>query len=285
MKTLSEKAVLVRLKIGRFQPYAYDESATRQVHESVGVERAGRFNKRLLHKSERFLAANSALTAVYTHHNRLTLPWLDEGMRILPTDMYFQYNTDINKLVATADAAVKDLVDHWQEEIDRDRERLGALFNAADYPDDISDRFYVSTSFFPVPSAGDFRVEIDEEDKLSLEKAVKEAEGKAAQHVIQSLIEPLEKAAEKLHVPIGDDGAKFRDSLITNIGEVASRMRKLNITGDHAIDEAIDRIMAFVRRYENDIDVLRRGPTSRALAANEAEEMVKRLQGILGGTA
>jgi hypothetical protein len=282
MKALSEKAVLVRLKLGRFQPYAYDPTATQQVNSHAGVERAGRFNKRLLHDSPYLQAANSAFNAVYALHTRLTLPWLDDGLRILPADMYLKYTSDMRQVISKARQEAATLASHWQDEVERDAQRLGSLYNAADYPQQIEDRFYAQMQFLPVPSAGDFRVDIDENDMASLEQAVKDAETKAARHVVQTMLEPIAKAAEKLSVPIGADGSVFRDSLMGNISEMVDRVKFLNITEDSEIDAAIQRIEQFTQRYETRVDVLRTGPTTREVASQEVSSIVKNLQDVLG---
>jgi hypothetical protein len=154
------------------------------------------------------------------------------------------------------------------------------MFNQADYPADIASKYGVSLQFLPVPSAGDFRVAIDPADEASLEQAIKDAEGNVASYVIDQLLEPLRRAAAKLSVPIGQEGAIFRDSLIENMVEVAERLPRLNINNDPTLAKAINDVRDLANHYNSNIDLLREAPIIRESAANKVKELVNNLAGL-----
>ncbi|MDY0088653.1 MAG: hypothetical protein RBS78_08930 [Coriobacteriia bacterium] len=282
-KTLAEKAMLVRLTRGMLSTDVTDNGATALVENQTGVRRAGKYRKKLLADSAKFAAVREAYNALYTYHQQHTLPWTDAGPRLLPASMYFDYTQEIRQLRAACDNALLLLRQSWVQEIDNDRHRLGPMFNADDYPADPADKFYHEVQFMPVPSAGDFRVQIDPEDVASLENAISEAERGVSRHIIESLLEPLTHAAQKLATPIGAQGSVFRDTLIENIAEAVERLPKLDISGDPRIAEAIAETRQLVEKYYGKEDLLRQQPEVRAQAAIDAKARVADIMNNLGG--
>lgn len=278
--TLADKAMLVRLKRSQFHPYAADAKATTQVELANGVGAVGKFSKRLLKNSTRFNAVMQAFGAVYDYHIKHTLPWLDDGLRMLPSASYMEYTAEMRTLQSVAGRAVDELVQHWATEVTLDSLRLGPLFSADDYPGDVGSKFGINIQFLPVPSTGDFRVEIDPADAASLANAIKEAESGVARYIVDQLLEPLRAAAAKLSVPIGENGAIFRDSLIENLVEVTERLPRLNINNDPELARAIDEVRRTASQYRSNIDVLREAPVARETAANRVKELVDNLSGM-----
>lgn len=88
-----------------------------------------------------------AVTAVRTFHYDNTLPWLDEGMRVLPSANYEAYKAEMEKHKDGFDSAVRNFCDHWPETILAEQSRLGDKFRADDYPVDIRERFSVVVKF------------------------------------------------------------------------------------------------------------------------------------------
>lgn len=278
--TLADKAMLVRVKRSMFNPYASDNRATHQVEAANGVAQAGRFNKHLLKQSSRFKTVQQAFGALYDYHIKHTLPWLDDGLRMLPSEVYPDYTENMRKLQNEAKQAVDNLANNWHSEIAQDSFRLGPLFNSDDYPVDIASKYGVNIQFMPVPSAGDFRVDIDPSDAASLEQAIKDAESGVAGYIIDQLLDPLRAAANKLSVPIGEPGAIFRDSLIENLVEVTERLPRLNINDDPQLAKAIDDVRQLAGKYVANIDVLRENPVSRENASDKVKELVGNLAGM-----
>jgi hypothetical protein len=278
--TLADKAMLVRLKRSMFSPFIADKVATQQVEVANGVANAGRYRKHLLKDGVYFNATQKAYGAIYDFHIKHTLPWLDDGLRMLPSAMYMDYVAEMRKLESEAARCVAMLEQNWYAEVTHDSSRLGAMFNQADYPADIASKYGVSLQFLPVPSAGDFRVAIDPADEASLEQAIKDAEGNVASYVIDQLLEPLRRAAAKLSVPIGQEGAIFRDSLIENMVEVAERLPRLNINNDPTLAKAINDVRDLANHYNSNIDLLREAPIIRESAANKVKELVNNLAGL-----
>ena len=285
IKGLDEKAVLAQLKRSMYSPYKLD------VDESKAYG-AGNVNKHLFEgRDNRVRRTISKFTEVYTYFNDNTVPWAT-GVRMLNIDHYFDFTAGLRQRIDEALAAADDLAAHWDEEVQADLDRLAKiaaakgkpnLANPDDYPtaQEIRSRFDIEVRYMPVPTAGDFRVNISDEDKASLQKQLEDAEDAAAKHVIAEMLEPMQRAVEKLSVPIGQDGSIFRDSLIDNIVEVAERMERVNVSDDRNVTDKIAELKSLATTYANNKDVLRSTPTVRAKAASQINDLVSQMAGLV----
>lgn len=278
--TLADRAVMARLKVSEYDPYAFDPHQTRKVIEETGVERAGRFNKRLLLDCKPLADCKSAHNAVYTYHIKNTVPWLDEGARLLPSKMYFDYTERMRVLMANARASARALASQWDGLVAADVARLGPMGDYRDYPEDILTQFNLTLRFLPIPQVGDFRVEISDEDRATLNGALDEAEANVTRHLITEMLKPIKAAVEKLNVPIGEEGSIFRNSLITNMVEVVQRARNLNVADDpvisHLADEVDEAISAASRRPE----MLREDAVARIETKMRLDDIMSKMSGM-----
>lgn len=281
IKTLADKAMLVKLTRRMFSPYAYDEEATRAAESSMGVTNVGRFNKHLFKRAgSKVREVNKLFSDAYIYHKRHTLPW-DNGVDLLKADLYMSYTAEMRQRIDACTEAVLDLAAVWDQEVADDMQHLGAMAKLEDYPTDITKFYGIDVRFRPVPSAGDFRVGISDEDLASLEKDILEAEQNAAKHVIVSMLEPMQAAAKRLTEYRGDKGQRFHDSTITNMLEVADRMAVINLSDDPAVAERINDLRALVGTYAKNIDVLRESETVRQTAKQQIKALMQQMEGLV----
>ena len=285
IKGLDEKAVLVQLKRSMYSPYKLDEAESR----AYG---AGNVNKHLFEgRSNRVRQTISKFSDVRAYFNDNTVPW-GTGVRMLSIDYYFEFTSKLRVLIDDALAAADDLAANWDYEVQADLDRLTkiaaakgnpALANPDDYPEaeEIRAKFGIDVRYMPVPTAGDFRVNISDEDKASLQQQLEDAEDAAAKHVITEMMEPMQRAVEKLKVPIGQDGSIFRDSLIDNIVDVATRMDRANVSDDPAITDKIAELKSLATTYAKNKDMLRSTPSVRQKAATQINDLVSKMAGLV----
>lgn len=287
IKGLDEKAVLVQLKRSMFGTSKRDEAET-------AAYGAGNVVKHLFEdKTCRMAAVKSAYSEVYTFVNDNTVPW-GKGVRMLNINHYMTFTGELRKRIDFANAKVADLVANWDAEVQKDLDRLakieqakgkapGSLANPNNYPhaSEIGDKFGIDVRYMPVPTSEDFRVTISDEDKASLQKQLEEAETNAARHVIEEMLEPMQRAVEKLNVPIGQDGSIFRDSMIDNMVNVADRMDKINVSDDPVVAEKIADLRSLVAAYADNKDVLRNSQSVRRKAASQIDDLVQQMGGLV----
>jgi len=287
VKGLDEKAVLISVKRYMYSPYKLDQEESKQYG-------AGNVNKHLFEGRNNLVKSTiSKFTEVYTYVKDNTVPWTT-GVDMLNIDHYIEFTSGLRQRVDDAHRAVDTLCLSWDEEVKSDLDRLGEialakgkpnLANANDYPDvdELRAKFGIEIRYMPVPTTGDFRVGISDDDKASLQKQLDDAGVNANKHVIKSMIEPMERAIAKLSVPIGNDGSVFRDTLVDNLVEVTERMNKINLSDDKTIQGSIDGLRDLISTYasEQGKDLLRSNQTSREKAVNDIDSLCKQMSGLV----
>jgi hypothetical protein len=284
ISSLPNKAILVRLSRSMYQPYIHDNKVTQNVETSSGVHGAGRFNKRLFKHCTQLAECNSLFNAVYVYYMDHTVPWLDDGVRMLPNDLYFEFAKEMRDRISKALLAADRLEQNWDKLVQEDMHRLGPLANAADYPtaSTLRSKYDVDLKFFPIPTTGDFRIAISEEDKEQLEKAIHDAEANVSKYLLMQLLDPVKSFVDKMAIPIGDKGSVFRNTLIENLTDVVNRLPRLNINQDEEIRQVIEDIKNSITAYAHNPDVLRESPITRKKAREDMEAIAKKMAAYTG---
>jgi hypothetical protein len=177
-------------------------------------------------------------------HTEMTLPWGDNGDRLLPSRMYMKYTDKMRELRAEREKLAKDFAAKYPALVVGNAQRLGTLYDPKDYPSSahIESRFGIDLSFLPVPAADDFRVDVGNEAvaeiKESINKAVAERQDAVAQDCWARIKEVTDRIVERLDEP----KAIFRDSLIENAQVVAEIIPDLNLNDDPAIARACEKL-------------------------------------------
>jgi hypothetical protein len=281
VKGLDEKAVLISVKRNMYSPYKLDKEESKEYG-------AGNVNKHLFEgRDNRVKETISKFTEVYNYVKNNTVPWTT-GVDMLNIEHYMEFTGALRPLVDEAYRSIDDLCTHWDDEVKADLDRLEKiaqakgkpnLANAEDYPDvdELRSRFGIDIRYMPVPTTGDFRVGISDEDKASLQQQIDDAEVNATNHVIKSMVKPLESALKKLSVPIGKDGSVFRDTLVDNLVEVAERMNKINISDDDDVQHKIDELLDIGTTLSGNKSLLRSNQSSRELAQNYLNVLISKM--------
>lgn len=287
MHTLATKAMTVNLTIGLWQGHRLDKSASADVTERAGANPdAARVNKLLVTKDS-LAAVGTAGNALRTHFYTNTLPWRDNGDRVLTRQLYLKFIEQHEALKgAYSDAVEKFLTEDYPREIQRAEFRMGTLFNPDDYPTagKLRGKFYVALEIAPITTSGDFRVELDakhvEQLRNEMDVAAEARVKTAMQSVWQKLFDAVKHAQERLAVPEG----RLYDTTVTNITDLIELAPGLNLTDDPqlvSICKEIDDVFGSTTTKE-----LRKDSSMRSAVATEAEEILEKMRGfqnIFGG--
>lgn len=238
MKKINEKALLVSLKISQWSARKYDKKATREVNETHKVSDAGRFNKILIAKEGPLQAIQKLATRTREFHYENTLPWSDNGERLLPSENYFTYLGKVGELKGEFEIEVRKFIAEYPALIEKAKELLNGLFDEKDYPLNIADRFQVKTTFFPVPESEDLRMGGLSENDLATLKADINSEitdrlSAAQADIFKRAIDQLKYMRERLT----ETETVFRDSLFSNVLSLVELLPKLNVTNDSKVDD------------------------------------------------
>jgi len=281
---LSKKAVLASLNISRWTARALDQRVTDEVHKKHGTtSEAGRYWKRLIDKSA-LTDIGSAATEARNYHYHHSLPWLDTGARVLPSDLYLDYAKEMQRLRNAFNTAADEFAAAYPEYIKKAKRDLNGMFDADDYPkaSEVRALFAFDFHILPCPDLGkDFRIAVGNEFVDDIRRDLEKKMGGVMEAGLAECAERITKTvghmAEKLRAykKPDDDKAEgtFRDSLVENVRELAGLLPSFNLFGDSKFTAVIERINE--KLCAIDAGDLRDDEKARLAVAKAAESIVR----------
>lgn len=263
---LQKKAMLVNLTIRQWSARRRDKDVGREVEKNHQAKDAGNFNKLLIDKEALAPLVTIAGKLRDTHYN-MTLPWTDDGSRLLPAKMYLDYTRAIADLRAKFDAAIADFAANYPTYKQNARKRLGTMYNPEDYPKEVASKFGAKPRFLPVPDAKDFRVDLGDNEVKEIKKDIEASVSELMNAAENDLWVRMRECVQRIYDRLDDPEAVFRDSLIENAQFIVSIANKLNIHDDPKIKKICNDIEARLcfaapQRLREDKDLRKQVATS-----------------------
>ena len=279
--TLADKAMLVKLERNIWNRRVTDKALTDAAEQTVSTKRVGKFVKELAKDSPAVARVEGELYALYDYVKKNTLPWLDDGVRLLPSHRYFDFTEDVRQLRDRVAAAVANLQYVWDDVLAEDQLRLGTAYNPQDYPsaEDIATKYGSKIQWRPVPSTGDFRVGLSDDDLAELQEALTAAEDAARQDVVAQLVEPMRHAIDVL----GREKTRVHDSVLGNIVEIAERLPKLLLDPNPELETVAANARQIASRHLANMDVLKSDDALKEVVSDQLKAEVDKLVGLFGG--
>ena len=243
---IETSAMLVELSISCWTARKLDKRVSQEVDVSNGaLARAGNYNKNLLAGTQKLDNIIKFAANARAWHNANTLPWSDNGLRLLPVDNFLRYKERLGELDQEYNALVQDFLTSYPNLVDAAAFKLGTLFDRSEYPDveDVAGKFRFRYTFSPVPTAGDWRVNIGQQAREELENqcnnVIEERVKGAMKEAWSRLHDCLSHVSERLE-DSGDETKRkvFRDSLVGNVHELIDMLKVLNVTKDPELERA-----------------------------------------------
>lgn len=279
---LAEKAMTMNLSIGIWQGYRLDKEASRQVTEANGAHQdAARVNKHLVPK-EALASIVSASSAVRSHFYENTLPWRDNGDRLMTRKLYIPFIEQHERLVSAFNEEVAGFLgSRYPSAVEQAGFRMGELFKREDYPaiSDLRRRFYINLDIDALTTANDFRVEIDEAHvakvRASMEAAAEARIHTAMGDVWKRMAETIGYFVERMEKP----DKVFRDSTVHNITDLMELIPGLNVLDDPQIEAIRQQVTAKLTGL--DPKEIRKDPAHRQELAGEAKDILDKMSGFM----
>jgi hypothetical protein len=280
---LSDKALLVHLGVSQWTAKKLDRKAS----AIVSTENVGNFNKTLLPTCNEITAIHQKTGEIrkFFYHN--TLPWGIEGTFILPSANYLPFMVDFRKLRSDWLSLVDVLTGVYSDRVDEAERMLNIgkhkLYNPNDYPDvdEIASKFKMDLKVLPVPTAGDFRVELVagefESMKSELEADLKEASTAAIKDVWQRLYDKVSWLQGRL----ADPKNTFNTSTYKDAQDTCELLTRLNFTDDPNLETMRLEMQNKLVSYHP--DALRNDPVLRQDTADEAKAIMDKMAVFMGG--
>jgi hypothetical protein len=289
---ITNKAMLVSLTIRAWSGTKIDKRVSEEVTRQHQADQdAGHYLKKLVSK-EALADIKSICGEARTTHYKHTLPWSQDGARILPSAMHSKYAEEMRNIQDQFDSAVKKFVSDYAYQVGIARNRLGSMFDESDYPSpgQVAERFAWEEAIMPIPSGNDFRVSLSKEMTDAIRQDIEAKAGAATKAAMQSLFDRVVKTvshmAESLeeYAEVVEDGKvkkinPFRDSVVGNIEEMVSLLPALNVTGDPVLTKVTQDIKD--KLLKNTPQELREDPNGRKAVAKDARKILQDMEGYV----
>jgi len=219
----------------------------------------------------------------------MTLPWDDNGYRVLPAAIYLEHTEKLREYSRQFLAAAEMFAAQFDELVIESRSRLGGLFRPEDYPTakELREKFAMETKVLPLPDANDFRVSLGDEEKDRIKRqitaSVQASLTVASQELWQRMYEAVSHMAERLSAyKTTGQGVEhpFRDTIVTNLVKLVDVMPRLNVTNDPELDRLTAQVRASLLV---DPEELRKSEDIRTETAKRAASIAAQMSAYMAG--
>ena len=280
--SIIKQCMIVNLFISNWTGYRLDKEMTRKVTEdAVADSDAARVNKHLVPK-ESFKEVVSASGALRTHFYDKTLPWSDNGDRLLTRLSYMDFMAEHSRLFDDWKSAVHDfLTVKYPSARDQAAFRMGAMFKASDYPSpgELQYKFGVKLDISPVATANDFRVEMDQVTTDAIRAEIEQAMQDKVAGAMRDLWDRLSVTVNHFAATMDQEDKIFRDSTVKNLEDIVESLPALNFLNDPRLTEIGNDLKAAIIGYSP--KELRKDAQVRQNAAREAQNIAAKMAGFM----
>lgn len=243
---VARAAMLVDLNIAIYSGRKQDRTTQAEVTlaKGSGSKKAASVYKNLFAECKELEAITKFQARARSEHYRLTLPWNDRGARLLPTVSLLDYKQVMNRYQQEFDRLVDAFLIKYSTLVAAAAFQLGTLFDRKEYPDaaQVAGRFRMDIAFVPLPTSGDFRLDVESEVQRELmeqyDRRLAEQLASATKDSWTRLYDALQRLSDRLTVD--EDGKKkiFHDTIVTGAVELCELLTAMNVTQDPQLESA-----------------------------------------------
>ena len=281
--SIASNCMTCNISIGAWSGQRLDKAASAKVTSEAGAASdAARVNKHLVPKESLQPIATQA-GKLRDLFKTLTLPWKDNGDRLLTRKGYAIFVEKFSAAKREFDEAVEHFVSAvYPQDIARAEFRMGELFKAEDFPvaSDLRRRFYVTLDIGAVTEAGDFRVALSDDEVTAIQERIERENSARIANAMSDVWSRLSETLQHFASTMADENKVFRDTTVYNLTEIVELIPALNIMNDqHLNDIYVDIKDTLVGLSPKD---LRKNTDVRSAAASEAKRICDEMAGFMG---
>jgi hypothetical protein len=255
-----------------------------QAAESFGAE--GEFlsaRKKLLDtRHPAFKEVTAVRGRVRSYWRAMTLPYPEPGIRLIKQAEVEVFNDHLAGLRAELQEAVGRLESHYSELQRTARERLGSLYNPADYPPSLAGLFDIEWDF-PSVEPPDYLLQLSpalyEQERARVAARFEEAIRLAEQAFLAEFAKLVSHLTERLSAGPDSDRKVFRDSAVANLVAFFDRFKQLNIGSSDQLETLVAEAQRAVRGVQP--QDLRDSNAMRQHVATQLSRVQAELDGML----
>jgi hypothetical protein len=257
---IASSSLLVELSISCWTARKLDKKVGMEVDASKNTKvKAGNYHKHLLAGSPALDAVMKYAAQVRLWNNLNSMPWSDNGQRIVTAEHFFNgFKSQMDQHKDNFDELTASFLQQYPTLISAAAFQLGDLFDREEYPDvdAIAHKFRFHYAVSPVPTAGDFRIDINEQAKAELA-------AQYAEHFNQRIEGAMRDIWGRLHdcllhmsdrLTDGQDGKRkvFHDTMLSNAHSLVELLGRLNVTNDQKLEDARVQLKKAINTVDTD---------------------------------
>lgn len=288
--SIANRAMLFSLRRGGTHRRVRDRDAEAMVKQQLGDE--GQIVSRELFTDKNSLVYKYQQLSgeMYAYHTKATLPYGDDGKRLLPNASYFDYTTKMQGFISQLDNLKVQIIANWDGMVLADimarNSRLMGLGKAPvakldDYPtaSHMEARLYVDWFPTPISTSGDFRFQLPQDMLDRVDRQITEMLEDAGRDLYVRMLKPVTAFVDKLNSYKGDKGQRWHDSFIDNLNALTTELPQLNVNSDPVVDQLLKQIDQIITPYKFAPDALKEDEQARAAVKARMEQLEATLKG------
>jgi len=241
--SISSAAMIVDFNASVWTARKKDRKASEDVTDANHADKGvANVSKNLLGNCAELDAVQKFAANVRNRHYSMTMPWSDNGSRLLTTAQYFRYHEVMTDLQQEFYRLVEQFLQVYEWKIMEAQAKLGALFNRDEYPTraGLESKFAFRMAYIPLPDSGDFRIDIGNEGMVQIQaqyEAQYAAQIKGAMNdVWKRLHDNLTTLVRQLDVDEKGKGNRLFDTVFDGALALTDMLRTCNVTGDSQME-------------------------------------------------
>jgi hypothetical protein len=278
-------AMLVELSVSQWTARKLDRTVSDELvaNKHAQDKGAARVNKHLLAGRTELEVITKFVTETRATVYDNTLPWSDSGIRLLPSAKFMEFNAKLQEAEDKFYGLVTEFVSVYPSLITAQAMALGNMFKREDYPhpSDIEHRFRFSVNYMPVPSSGDFRVDIGNDAQEELRKKLSALADERVEYAMKDiktrLLEHLKRMSDRLTIDYVQGEAKprvFHDSLLNGAHDLCEMVQSLNVINDHQLNDARKALLKAIGNV--DVKDLRKDVGARTEVKTQVDDILSK---------
>ena len=283
--SIASSAMLVEFSVSTWTARKKDRKATNDVAErnNLASKELTNVTKKLIDCEELSAVVKFGANARNIHYS-MTMPWSDMGQRIVTTQQYFKYHEVMTELQQEFDRLAQAFLEVYDYEVTEMQLKLGDMWNRDEYPtaDAIRDRFRMRISYMPLPDAGDWRIDIQNEAQQQLTQQYEQYYNNQIQSAMNDLWHKLHDNLTTLvrQLDYDADGKRNRvyDTVFDRAHELVEMLSTCNVTGDSQMEAMRQRLDTAL--YGLTADAVKRDDTLRDTAREKVKDAIANLPSL-----
>ena len=286
--SISSSSVLFDLSIGVYSAKKTDKEASEKVSRDNNVKkrRAVKVQKDILAENPHLDAITKFAALVRKWSNSRSMPWNDNGQRILPVSIMFEHKAQLSEFEKDYWELVRLFMEDYQAAITAAAFSMAGLFKREDYPSEevVRAKFSFNYLYSPVPEVGDFRVDIGNIAKNELVEHFQSLSNNRVQEALKDVWGRLHSSIQKIADRLTEsnfDGTrednkktKLHAVMLTNAEETLDLMTHLNVTKDPELTSIADGLRRVIAG--TDITELRKDKDARAETKRKLDDLLSK---------